>query len=105
MKMKKNLKKGMTLIETIVAFAIIAVIVVVALQGFNVIGGVNVKSQQLNKADESLELSISANDFVDENPEVLILEVDGEEISVDGRILTFVEDATDRSVRIFRYGE
>jgi len=98
-------KKGMTLIETIVAFAIIAVIVVVALQGFNVIGGVNVKSQQLNKADESLELSISSNDYVEEDPEALILDIGGDKISVDGRILTFTEDATDRSVRIFRYGE
>ena len=53
-------KKGMTLIETIVAFAIISVIIVVALMSINTITSVNVKAQDMNMADEALEDMIAA---------------------------------------------
>jgi len=61
--MKKKVShnnKGFTLIETIVAFAIIAIILVVALIGFNTIANVNNRAQAWNKADESLENMIAA---------------------------------------------
>ena len=48
-------KAGFTLIETIVAFAIIAIILVVALVGFNTIANVDIKSQQWHEADEGLQ--------------------------------------------------
>jgi len=54
---KKNSrgKTGFTLIETIVAFAIIAIILVVAVIGFNTIASVSNKAQAWNQADEALE--------------------------------------------------
>ena len=53
-------KSGFTLIETIVAFAIIAVILVVALVGFNTIANVNNRAQAWNQADEQLESMIAS---------------------------------------------
>ena len=57
---KRNSRNGFTLIETIVALAIIAIILVVALTGFNVLSRVDIQAQEWNAADESLEAAIAA---------------------------------------------
>jgi prepilin-type N-terminal cleavage/methylation domain-containing protein len=91
--MKKN--SGMTLIETIVAFAIIAVILVVAMMSINTIAGVNVKAQDMNTADEAMEERIASgtgyDDVTDKNLSFTITDQHGEsiEITIPGRVLTY----------------
>ena len=98
---------GMTLIETIVAFAIIAIIVVVAVMGINAIAGVNYKAQEANKADERMEADIAmAENYSDEEPLGFVFNLKGPdgdialepdtgnplEIEIPGRILTYEWD-------------
>ena len=60
---KRRKKAGFTLIETIVAFAIIAIILVVAVIGFNTIASVSNRAQAWNEADESMEYAIANENF------------------------------------------
>jgi len=60
---KQRVKTGFTLIETIVAFAIIAIILVVAVIGFNTIASVSNRAQAWNEADESMEYAIANENF------------------------------------------
>jgi len=99
-------KAGFSLIETIVAFAIIAIILVVALAGFNTIASVDIKTQQWNEADEGLEDIIaqgagfkSAQDF-----DLKITVAPGEaapvSIVIPGEIQTFEENG--KTMNVFR---
>ena len=97
-------KSGMTLIETIVAFAIISVIIVVAVMSINTIAGVNVKAQDLNVADQELEKMIAEwRDWTIEpgNKDVTIeVTIDGQKVKVLGDIYTFTHN--DRTIELFR---
>jgi len=66
-------KTGFTLIETIVAFAIIAIILVVAIVGFNTIASVNNRAQAWNQADQELELLIASGDYTEARETTLIV--------------------------------
>ena len=96
----------MTLIETIVAFAIISVIIVVAMLSINTIANVNVKAQDINTADEALEEKIALGTGFDiesvENLTLSITDSNGAPINVtvEGRILKY--DQNDRLLRIFQ---
>jgi prepilin-type N-terminal cleavage/methylation domain-containing protein len=108
------MKSGMTLIETIVAFSIIAIIIVVALTGFNTIAKVNDKAQETNKADEEMETLIasgagfsnSENNTLSftildpENGEALMDPEDGLpiQIVIPGKILTYERNGKTLSV-------
>ena len=99
-------KTGFTLIETVVAFAIIAIIVVVAMMGFNTIAGVDKMAKDTARADESLELMIAAGTGYTTNPPpeevVLLVTVEGieEPVRIPGRILAYEEDG--RILEVFR---
>ena len=113
--MKRN-KSGMTLIETIVAMAIISVIVVIATMSINTIAGVNVRAQDMNVADEALEAMIAEGNYVDPALDVtMTLKVfdpatgqpardEGNEViqfEIEGQIQTFIEDNTGRQLELF----
>ena len=99
-------KAGFTLIETIVAFAIIAIILVVALVGFNTIANVDIKSQQWNEADEGLQGIIAqGTGFKSAQNFDLMLTITSEEtahvyIVIPGVIQTFEENG--KTMNIFR---
>ena len=61
MMMNKKRNAGMTLIETIVAFAIISIIIVVAMLSINTITSINVKAQNMNVADQEMEYMIASD--------------------------------------------
>ena len=89
----------MTLIETIVAFAIIAVILVVAMMSINTITNVNVKAQNMNTADEAMETMIaSGTGYTTQEDKDLVFSIedvtDGTsiEITIPGRVLTFEDN-------------
>jgi len=88
---RKN-KKGFTLIETIVAFAIIAVILVVALVGFNTIANTSNRAQAWNQADQTLENMIAKAEpgtFTAE-PKTLVVYQNGAPVAtIKGELRTF----------------
>ena len=91
---RKNNKRGFTLVETIVAFAIIAIIIVVALMSFNTIARINAKAQDMNIADEEMESKIALGDFEESKDVVLNVTVDPEslapvKIEIPGKIQTY----------------
>ena len=99
-------KAGFTLIETIVAFAIIAIILVVALVGFSTIANVDIKTQQWNEADEGLEdiIAQGAGFKSVQNFDLKITVVPGEaapvSIVIPGEIQTFEENG--KTMNVFR---
>jgi len=108
--MKNRYGLGFTLIETIVAFAIIAIILVVALIGFNVIANVDNRAQGWNASDQTIETLIAeggqGNDQ-DNHPDLvgvkLTITPDGESLSfsINGDIRTFVSDG--KTITVFKY--
>ena len=59
---KMKAKKGFTLIESLVAFSIIAAILTATLSGFNTLASLNSKTYALNQTDEKLEALIATNE-------------------------------------------
>ena len=107
--MKRYKKTGFTLIETIVAFAIIAVILVVALVGFNTISNINNRAQSWNAADEDIEALIAggkdkAVSFSEESLKFSIENPRGTDapfdIEIKGYLLTFNKDG--KTIEIFQ---
>jgi len=108
MKMKINSRKGFTLIETIVAFAIISIILVAALIGFNTISNVSNRAQDWNASDQTVESLIAAggqgNDQTN-HPDIknvgLTISAGGADFTVSGSIRTYVNDG--KTISVFAY--
>jgi len=98
-------KKGFSLIETIVAFAIIAIILVVALIGFNTISRVSNTAMDWNKADQTVETLIANNvDGVDSDEPVNITLVPGDgeaDVEIKGVLRTFTDPDSGKTITIF----
>jgi len=97
----------MTLIETIVAFAIIAVIIVAAVMGVNTIAKVNIKSQEMNTADESMEALIAGGTgFASSDPATLSLTAvsgsDSFTFEIPGKILTYEYAGNGKTLQVFQ---
>ena len=112
MKKKRILnKKGFTLIETIVAFVIIAIILVVALVGFNTIAGTSNRAQTWNSADEALENFIASKDINPENivtnlPVTLkVPSVKGGKVEIEGSVITYTDKASGKTMTVFVLGK
>jgi len=104
--MKKIYIKGFTLIETIVAFAIIAIILVVALIGFNTISRVDLSAQGWNASDQAIEnlISLGGSGNDPANPDkqvVLTIVTGGETFKITGDIRTYVDGG--KSITVFTY--
>ena len=93
--MKRIDKTGFTLIETIVAFAIIAIILVVALVGFNTIANISNRAQAWNEADQEIEDLIATGTGYAEYKDVTLglpVTDSGDNpvlITIEGRLLTY----------------
>jgi type II secretory pathway pseudopilin PulG len=102
---KRTRKSGMTLIEAIVAFAIVGIIIVVAVTGINTIANVNVRSQDMNVADEEMEALIARGEYASYQKVTMKVVVgegaDQVEINVPGRILTFVNEKNGNTLEVF----
>ena len=100
-------KKGFTLIETIVAFAILAIILVVALVGFNTIANVDIRAQEWNAADETIENHIAMQvgeqtALANEDAPFTITVNKGEQVfSIDGYIRTYIDNNTGKTMSAF----
>jgi len=100
-------KKGFTLIETIAAFAIISIILIVALVGFNTIANVDIKAQEWNAADETIgnliamqagEQTALAND---DAPYTITVNMGEQAFSIDGYIRTYIDNNTGKTMSAF----
>lgn len=91
-------KNGMTLVETIVAFAIIGIILVVAIMGFNTMASVSTRAQDINKANQDIETLIVQGEVYDSDEATLRISaidpVSGETIALEipGTIQTYEQD-------------
>ena len=98
----------MTLVETTVAFAIISVILVVAVMGVNTIAGVNARSQGANMAYENIEYLISQNTGGEDSESVALTISNGEEdFVIEGVFRTFTVEGDgtgSRSITVFVSG-
>ena len=100
-------KAGMTLIETIVAFAIIAIITVVAVTGFNTIANVGGKAQDMNAADQNMEALIAggaAGASSAENITLVISAGSGAgsvQVEIPGKVLTYENAKNGRTLEVF----
>ena len=101
-------KAGMTLIETIVAFAIIAIITVVAVMGFNTIASVGSKAWDMNAADQHMEALIAGGASGASSAEniTLVISAGAEEgpvqIEIPGKILTYENNKNGRTLEVFQ---
>jgi len=106
-KMQSNSKTGFTLIETITAFAIISIILVVALIGFNTIASVDIRAQEWNAADETIENFIAmqvggqATLTNDDAPFSITVNKGEQVFIIDGFVRTYIDNNTGRSISVF----
>jgi len=109
-KMILKRRSAFTLIETIVAFAIIGVILVVALAGFNTIASVGNRAQEWNLADQSLEdLIASGAEGENRDGTVSIVLRPGDPgadppvlpIVINGVLRTYTDPASGKTITIF----
>lgn len=106
------MKKGFTLIETIVAFAIIAIILVVALVGFNTIARTDNRAQAWNVSDEALENIIATGSILDSAADserfqsesdtfTITFELGGDGFEISGVIRTYTDTELGKSMSVF----
>ena len=104
-------KTGFTLIETIVAVAIIAIILVVALVGFNTIASIDIRAQDLSAADETIEnhIAMQVGDQAvlanDDAPYTITVNKGEQVFSIDGYIRTYIDNNTGKTMSVFITGD
>lgn len=96
-------KNGMTLIEVVVAFAIIAVVSVVIIIGFRTMGSVLNEGGEVSRLDRKLEkdIAISSPSAVTSGA---VLKISGDAIAIDGNIKEYTikdKDGESQTFRIF----
>ena len=102
MKKGRKTKAGMTLIETIVAFAIISIIIVVAVMGVNTIAGVSSKAQKTNISNENIELLIAQNASGEDSENVnFSFATDEETFVIKGNFRTYTDELDGKPIIIF----
>ena len=102
MKVIKKAKAGMTLIETIVAFAIISIVIVVAVMGVNTMARVTDMAQTTNISNENIEILISQNaPGVDSEPVKFTFTADGETFVIEGVFRTFTDELDGNPIILF----
>ena len=103
-RMMHKTRAGFSLVETIVALAIIAIIMVVALVGFNTIARLGNSAQEWNQADQTVEDMIATNTgYVNSDPLNITLTPGGDEASVviKGVLRTFTDPASGKEITVF----
>jgi len=103
-RMTHKTRAGFSLIETIVAFAIIAIIMVVALVGFNTIARLGNNAQEWNMADQTVEDMIATNvGGVPSDPlNITLTPGYGESnIEINGVLKTFTDPASGKEITVF----
>jgi prepilin-type N-terminal cleavage/methylation domain-containing protein len=101
MEMLKS-KTGMTLVEVMVAFAMIAIVSLVVVFGFHTMSGVSLKGSKINNADQEME-SVIAQDAGSYATEAAItgieFTVDGNSFKIPGNVRIYADD--ERTFRVF----
>lgn len=103
-------KKGMTLIEVVVAFAIISIVSVVIIIGFRTMGGVMKEGSDVSRLDQELEKNIATSTSTSESG-IKYLNLSGEAIQLKGTIKEYTttdsssEDGGTQTFRIFEAEE
>ncbi|MDR0357280.1 MAG: prepilin-type N-terminal cleavage/methylation domain-containing protein [Clostridiales Family XIII bacterium] len=95
-------KQGMTLIEVMIAFAMIAVIAAVAVFGFYAIANVLAKSERIQYADQTLEENIASGKNGTKEASLsngLAFSAGGIDYEIPGDIAAYAEDG--KTFRVF----
>lgn len=98
--MKINNKKGMTLVEMVMAIAIISIASLLLFTGLSTATKIIAQSHQLKEATNSQLASLVKHEAetgitMEEKESAMTLKVDGKEIVIDGTLLTAKSDESD----------
>ena len=92
----------MTLIETIVAFAIISIVVAVATMGVNTMAGLSARTRNSNTANENIEILISQNSVGKDSENLRFsFTAGGETYEIEGNFRSFSDELTNEPITVF----
>lgn len=99
-------KKGMTLVEVVVAFAIISIVSVVIVIGFRTMGGVLHEGSSVSRLDQQLEKDIatSSGTAIKTEASLDVENASGEAIELKGQVKEYTvtdENGDKQTFRIF----
>jgi prepilin-type N-terminal cleavage/methylation domain-containing protein len=96
-------KKGMTLVEVMVAFAMLAIVTVIIVVGFRAMSSVTLKGDELSNADQELERMIASDDTGSYTTEAavqgLAFSADQTNYLIPGTVRVYTEDG--KTFRVF----
>jgi prepilin-type N-terminal cleavage/methylation domain-containing protein len=96
-------KKGMTLVEVIVAFAMLSIVTVILVVGFRAMSSVTLRGDELSNADQELERMIAAEDTGSYTTEAavqgLAFSTDQTNYLIPGTVRVYTEDG--KTFRVF----
>ena len=103
---KLNNKKGMTLIEVVVSFAILAIIAVVIIMGFRTMGAVSQEGNKIDNIDEQLEQQVAASGDPESETGADLTTSDSS-ITIKGKVKQYTvnEDGKELTFRVFEADE